>query len=104
MDSLLAGNLILPLEGSLCRYDDVQRRYACRKHSGHRESHSGLGRKPFAFPSESLFTFSPESPFTFTPESLSRSSRNPFHLRPESAVLLRFTISRLQGDRTKLTG
>jgi hypothetical protein len=56
------------------------------KHSGHRESHSGLRRKPFAFLSESLFTFSPESPFTFTPESFSRSPRNPFHLRPESAL------------------
>jgi hypothetical protein len=43
------------------------------KHSGHRESHSGLGRKPFAFPSESPFTFSPESLFAFTPESFSRS-------------------------------
>jgi hypothetical protein len=35
------------------------------KHSGHRESHSGLRRKPFAFPSESLFTFSLESLFAF---------------------------------------
>jgi hypothetical protein len=73
MDSLLAGTLILPLEGSLCRYD-VQRRYACGKHSGHRESRSGLKRKPFAFPSESLFTFSPES---FSP-----SPRNRFHVHP----------------------
>jgi len=73
------------LEGSLCRYD-VQRHCACKKHSGHRESHSGLGRKPFAFPSESLFTFSPESLFAFTPESFSRSPRNPFHVPPESAV------------------
>jgi hypothetical protein len=73
MDSLLAGTLILPLEGSLCRLD-VQRRCACGKHSGHRESHSGLGRKPFAFPSESLFTFSPES--------RSPSPRNRFHVHP----------------------
>jgi hypothetical protein len=68
----------------LCRYD-VQRRCAYEKHSGHRESHSGIGRKPFAFPPESPFTFSPESLFAFTPESFSRSPRNPFHLRPESA-------------------
>jgi hypothetical protein len=45
-----------------------------QKHSGHRESHSGLGRKPFAFPPESLFAFSPES--------LSSSPRNRFHVRP----------------------
>jgi hypothetical protein len=84
MDSLLAGNLILPWKVH-CAGIDVQRHCACRKHSGHRESHSGLGRKPFAFPSESLFAFSPESLFTFTPESFSRSPRNPFRLRPESA-------------------
>jgi hypothetical protein len=73
MDSLLAGTLILPLEGSLCRYD-VQRRCACGKHSGHRESHSGLRRKLFAFPPESLFAFSPES--------RSSSPRNAFHVHP----------------------
>jgi hypothetical protein len=73
MDSLLAGNLILPLEGSLCRYD-VQRHCACRKHSGHRESHSGLGRI--------LFAFAPESLFAFSPESRSPSPRNPFHVHP----------------------
>src|SRR5437660_11260474 len=73
MDSLLAGNLILPLEGSLCRYD-VQRHCAFAKHSGHRESHSGLGRK--------LFTFPPESLFAFSPESRSPSPRNPFHVHP----------------------
>jgi hypothetical protein len=62
----------------LCRCD-VQRRCACGKHSGDRESHSGLGRKPFAFPSESLFTFNPESLFAFNPESFSRSPRNPHY-------------------------
>jgi hypothetical protein len=45
-----------------------------KKHSGHRESHSGLGRKPFAFPPESLFTFSPES--------RSPSPRNAFRVHP----------------------
>jgi hypothetical protein len=80
MDSLLAGNLILPLEGSLCRYD-VQRRCAYRKLSGEHEHDSGLGRKPFAL--------TPESLFAFTPESFSRSPRNPFRLRPESAVCIR---------------
>jgi hypothetical protein len=69
----------------LCRYD-VQRRCAFEKHSGDRERHSGIGRKPFAFPPESPFTFSPESLFAFTPESFSRSPRNPFHLPPESAT------------------
>jgi hypothetical protein len=51
---------------------------------GHRESHSGIGRKPFAFPPESLFVFSPESLFVFAPESFSRSPRNPVRLAPES--------------------
>ncbi len=77
----------------MCRYD-VQRGYAYGKHSGHRESHSGLGRKPFAFPSESLFTFSPESLFAFTPESFSRSPRNPFHVPPESAGLFAISFRR----------
>jgi len=62
-----------PLEGSLCRYD-VQRRCTAEKHSGHRENHSGLGRKPFAFPPESLFAFSPES--------CSSSPRNAFRVHP----------------------
>jgi hypothetical protein len=61
------------LEASLCRCD-VQRRCASGKHSGHRESHSGIGRKPFAFPPESLFAFSPES--------RSPSPRNAFHVHP----------------------
>ena len=56
-----------------------------QKLSGEREQHSGLRRKPFAFPSESLFAFTPESLFAFAPESFSRSPRNPFRLRPESA-------------------
>jgi hypothetical protein len=87
MDSLLAGNLILPLEGSLCRYD-VQRRCAYRKLSGEHEHDSGLGRKLFAFTPESLFAFAPESLFAFAPESFSRSPRNPFRLRPESTISL----------------
>jgi hypothetical protein len=72
MDSLLAGTLILPWKGHCAGYD-VQRR-CFSKHSGQRESHSGLGRKPFAFPSESLFAFSPES--------CSSSPRNRFRVHP----------------------
>src|SRR5258708_241278 len=41
---------------------------------GHHESHSGIGRKPFAFPPESLFAFSPES--------CSSSPRNAFRVHP----------------------
>jgi hypothetical protein len=41
---------------------------------GHRESHSGVERKTFAFP--------PESPFAFNPESCSSSPRNRFHVHP----------------------
>jgi hypothetical protein len=44
------------------------------KHSGDRESHSGIRRKPFAFPPESLFAFSPES--------CSSSLRNRFRVHP----------------------
>jgi hypothetical protein len=47
---------------------------------GYRESHSGVERKPFAFPPESLFTFSPES--------CSPSPRNRFHVRPGTAFAL----------------
>jgi tetratricopeptide (TPR) repeat protein len=41
---------------------------------GHRESHSGVGRKLFAFP--------PESVFVFSPESCSPSPRNRFRVHP----------------------
>jgi hypothetical protein len=43
-------------------------------HSGHPESHSGIRRKLFAFPPESLFTFGPES--------CSSSPRNRFRDHP----------------------
>src|SRR5882724_6683104 len=52
---------------------------------GHRESHSGIERKPFAFLPESLFGFSKE-PCSFSP-------RNPVHVAPESPA----AIVRLQG-------
>jgi hypothetical protein len=45
-----------------------------KKRSGHRENDSGIERKPFAFPSESLFAISPES--------RSPSSRNRFRVHP----------------------
>jgi hypothetical protein len=47
----------------------------------HRENDSGAARKPFAFPSESLFTFSPES--------CSPSPRNAFHVHPGIAFTFR---------------
>jgi hypothetical protein len=57
-----------------------------KKHSGHRESHSGIGRKPFAFPPESLFAFSPES-FSSSPRNRFRDHPGiPVRLAPESAV------------------
>jgi hypothetical protein len=77
------------LEDSLCRYD-VQRRCASGKHSGHRESHSGIGRKPFAFPPESLFAFSPES--------RSPSPRNAFHVHP--GILFAFARNPHTGSGT----
>src|SRR5450759_2254665 len=73
MDSLLAGTLILPWRVH-CAGMMSSAALPCRKHSGHRESHSGLRRKPFAFPPESLFAFSPES--------CSPSPRNAFQVRP----------------------
>jgi hypothetical protein len=71
----------------LCRCD-VQRRCACGNHSGHRESHSGVGRKSFAFPSESLFAFSPES--------CSPSPRNAFRVHP--GILFVFARNPQPGD------
>jgi len=41
---------------------------------GHRENDSGVERKPFAFPPESLFAF--------RPESCSPSPRNAFRIHP----------------------
>src|SRR5258708_19666949 len=83
MDSLLAGTLILPLEGSLCRYD-VQRRCACG-------NHSGPSRKPFRdraktvrLPAGITVRLQPGIVFAFIPECFSRSPRNPFRLAPES--------------------
>src|SRR6185503_14624724 len=73
MDSLLAGTLILPWRVH-CAGVMSSAAVPVEKHSGHRESHSGIGRKPFAFPPESLFAFSPES--------RSSSPRNRFHVRP----------------------
>ena len=60
---------------------------------GHRESHSGIGRKPFAFPPESLFAFSPES--------CSSSPRNAFAFTPESAdsLISIIFISKNYSDR-----
>src|SRR5258708_13902899 len=72
MDSLLAGTLTLPWRVHCAGV--MSSAAVLQKHSGHRESHSGLGRKPFAFPPESLFAFSSES--------LSPSPRNRFHVRP----------------------
>ena len=73
MDSLLAGTLIPPWRVH-CAGFDVQRRHTRQKLSGHREHHSGIGRKPFAFPPESLIAFSPES--------CSSSPRNRFRVPP----------------------
>jgi hypothetical protein len=85
MDSLLAGTLILPWKGH-CAGSDVQRRYTGKKHSGHRESHSGIGRKPFVFPPESLFAFSPES-CSSSPRNRFRDHPGiPVRLAPESAA------------------
>jgi hypothetical protein len=53
---------------------DVQRHCVVKKHSGHRENHSGGWAKTFAFPPESLFAFSPES--------CSSSPRNRFRVHP----------------------
>src|SRR5258708_21119820 len=73
MDSLLAGTLILPwrvhgagmMSSAAVPVEIIP---------GHRESHSEIGRKLFAFPPESLFVFSPES--------CSPSPRNAFSRSP----------------------
>jgi hypothetical protein len=61
------------------------------KHSGDRESHSGIRRKPFAFPPESLFAFSPES-CSSSPRNRFRDHPGiPVRLAPESAEFLKRT-------------
>jgi hypothetical protein len=65
---------------------------SCQKHSGHRESHSGIRRKLFAFPPESLFTFSPES--------CSSSPRNRFHVHP--GILFALPRNPHQVDNSKV--
>jgi hypothetical protein len=81
MDTLLAGTLILPLEGSLCR-SNVQRRVACGNHSGlivktipgkakNRSPSRWNRRSPSA---RNLVHLRPGTLFTFTPESRSPSS------------------------------
>jgi len=50
----------------------------------HRESDSGLGRKPFAFLVGITVHVQPGILFVFTPECFSRSPRNRVRLRPES--------------------
>jgi hypothetical protein len=79
MDSLLAGNLILPLEGSLCRYD-VQRRYTMENIPGIVKAIPGSGenrspsRRNHCSPSaRNPFRLHPGIVFTFTPESFSPS-------------------------------
>jgi predicted ester cyclase len=72
MDNLLAGKFP-PLGGRSC-HCDVQRYSPVEIIPGHRENHSGVERKPFAFPPESLFAFSPES--------CSSSPRNAFRVHP----------------------
>jgi len=73
MDNLLAGTLVLPWEGPLCRVH-VQRRRPVEIIPGHRENHSGIERKLFAFPPEQLFAI--------TPESRSSSPRIRFRVHP----------------------
>src|SRR5437763_4285232 len=73
MDSLLAGTLILPWRVH-CAEVMSSAAVPVEIIPGHRENDSGLGRKPFAFPPESLFAFSPES--------RSSSPRNRFHVHP----------------------
>src|SRR5882762_5444620 len=73
MDSLLAGTLILPWRVH-CAGMMSSAAVPVEIIPGHRESHSGIGRKLFAFPPESLFVFSPES--------CSPSARNAFRVHP----------------------
>lgn len=69
----------------MCR-DNVQRRRAREKHSGERENDSGRVVKTVRLPARNVFRLQPGIAFTFTPECFSRSSRNRFHLAPESAL------------------
>jgi hypothetical protein len=87
MDSLLAGTLILPLEGSLCRCD-VQRRCAYKNIPGIVKAIPGSS-ETVRLPPGIAVRLQPGILFVFTPESFSRSPRNPFRLAPESARCFR---------------
>ena len=73
VDSLLAGTLFLPWEVH-CAGVMSSAAGPVEIIPAHGENDSGLRRKPFAFPSESLFAFSPES--------CSPSPRNAFRDHP----------------------
>jgi hypothetical protein len=73
MDSLLAGKLP-PFQGRLPAIVMSSAAVPVEIIPGLRESHSGIARKLFAFPPESLFAFSPES--------RSPSPRNSFRVHP----------------------
>src|SRR5436190_9947437 len=73
MDSLLAGTLILPWRVH-CAEVMSSAALPVEIIPGDRENDSGVERKPFAFPPESLFAFSPES--------CSSSPRNAFRVHP----------------------
>jgi len=73
MDSLLAGTLILPWRVH-CAVVMSSVAVPVENIPGIVKAIPGRGRKPFAFPPESLFAFSPES--------RSSSPRNAFRVHP----------------------
>jgi len=94
MDSLLAGNLILPwkvhcagmMSSTTVPVENIPGIVKAIPGSGENRSPS---RRNHCSPSaRNPVRLQPGIPFAFTPESLSRSPRNPFRLRPESAEAL----------------
>ena len=95
MDSLLAGKLP-PFQGRLPAIVMSSATQPVDIVPGHRESHSGIARKPFAFPPESLFAFSPES--------CSSSPRNTFRVHPGTLFVLPRNPQFTKGLSTDLVG
>src|SRR5947209_10898114 len=78
MDNLLAGKLILLFQGGglLAIVMSSATPLSPKNHSGHGESHSGLGTKTVRLRAGITVRVQPGILFVFTPEGFSRSSRN----------------------------
>src|SRR5947207_15069211 len=105
MESLMTGNLILPLEGSLCRYG-VQRRSACRNHSGLIAKPIPRSGETVRLPAGITVRLQPVMLFTFAPESFSPSPgirNHPAQVNRKHGTPVNRLLERVRPDRSKIT-